>query len=280
MLLDLDLFLSLSQMLRKRTEMSQNNQPNKEIDHPYQRLQVTLTSLIANTPSGEKLASEPELARQLGVSRATLREAMRTFEGQGLIRRRQGIGTFVVGHPKVIKTGLEALESIETIAKRDQMDVAMGDLHIRKINAVAEVAQALQVSVETPLIEVSRVIYAENRPASYLIDILPEDTLTDADLREGFTGSVLDLLLRRGAPALRNSFTEIQAVAASSEISKALQIQRGDVLLKFVAQLYAADGRILDYSLSYFLPGIFSFHVVRSVGVERPGMLAPDSGGV
>ena len=64
---------------------------------PFQRLQADLAALIADTPAGHRLISEPELAKQMGVSRATLREAMRTFETQGLIRRRQGAGTYVVG---------------------------------------------------------------------------------------------------------------------------------------------------------------------------------------
>ncbi|MHB8818414.1 MAG: GntR family transcriptional regulator, partial [Bellilinea sp.] len=84
--------------------------------HPYQRLQIELAELIEKTPPGERLLSEPMLAQQLHVSRATLREAMRAFEGQGLIRRRQGIGTFVVGRATVIESGLEVLQSIETMA--------------------------------------------------------------------------------------------------------------------------------------------------------------------
>ena len=53
---------------------------------PFQRLQADLSALILSTPAGQRLVSEPELAKQMGVSRATLREAMRTFETQGLIR--------------------------------------------------------------------------------------------------------------------------------------------------------------------------------------------------
>ena len=76
---------------------------------PFQRLQADLAALIARTPAGQRLISEPDLAKQMGVSRATLREAMRTFETQGLIRRRQGSGTYVVGKVPVIDAGLESL---------------------------------------------------------------------------------------------------------------------------------------------------------------------------
>ena len=102
---------------------------------PFQRLQSQLSSLITNATAGERLPSEPELARQLGVSRATLREAMRTFEGQGLIRRRQGVGTFIVGRPQVIESGLEVLESIESLARKIELDVSMGALDIEKVPA-------------------------------------------------------------------------------------------------------------------------------------------------
>jgi GntR family transcriptional regulator len=242
---------------------------NKTV-RPYQRLQNGLAELIAGTPPGERLPSEPDLARSLGVSRATLREAMRSFEGQGFISRRQGVGTFVVGHKQVIESGLEVLESIETLAARIHLDVAMGDLHVSQIDASQDLASELNVIPGASIVQVVRVIYAEKRPVAYLIDILPQDVLTTSDLESGFTGSVLDLLLQRGSPRLVSSMTEIRAVPASPDIARALQIQRGDVLQLFVAHLFSEKGRVVDYSLSYFLPGFFRFHVVRMVGQVEP----------
>lgn len=237
--------------------------------HPYQRLQGQLASLIASTPPGERLPAEPDLAKQLGVSRATLREAMRSFEGQGIIRRRQGVGTFVVGQPPVFASGLEVLESIESLAHRIGLDVSMGDLHILTVRATAEQAEALSVDEGSELVQISRVITTCDRPIAYLVDVLPEDVLTADDLMQGFTGSVLDLLLSRGEPKLVRSVAEIRAAAAASDIARSLEIQRGDVLLEFVARLYTVNERVVDYSLSYFLPGYFRFEVVRRVGEIR-----------
>jgi GntR family transcriptional regulator len=237
--------------------------------HPFQRLQGQLASLIASTPPGEKLPAEPDLAKQLGVSRATLREAMRSFEGQGMIRRRQGVGTFVVGQSPVLESGLEVLESIESLAHRIGLDVSMGDLNINQIHANDEQADVLNVTVGSDLVQVSRVIMTSDRPVAYLVDILPVDILTPDDLQQGFTGSVLDLLLRRNTPNLSRSVAEIRSVAASADIARSLEIQRGDVLLEFVARLYASEERVVDYSQSYFLPGYFRFQVVRRVGEIR-----------
>ena len=237
-----------------------------ENQHPFQMLQAKLAKLIAETPPGDRLPAEPELAKKLGVSRATLREGMRTFEGQGLIRRRQGVGTFVVPQTRVIETGLEVLESIERLANRIGLKVTMGALQIKEIIAGVEESEKLQVEEGTSLVEVSRVIYAEGRPVAFLTDLLPPDILTEEELANGFTGSVLDFLIKRGNIGLVKSFTDIQAVASSPEIAKKLEIQRGDVLLLFVARLYSDTGEIVDFSHSYFLPGYFRFHVVRSVG--------------
>ena len=85
------------------------------------------------------------------------------------------------------------------------------------------------------------------------------------DLPQGFNGSVLDFLLERGDD-LQVSRAAISATNATADVAKALEIQRGDVLLEFVSQLYIADGRMIDYSTSYFIPGYFRFHVNRRVG--------------
>ncbi len=232
---------------------------------PFQRLQNDLAALITRTPAGQRLPSEPELAKQLGVSRATLREAMRTFETQGLIRRRQGSGTFVVGKAPILDNGLEILESLETMAKRLGLEISVSDLDLGQISADDEFPKALNVPVGTRLTHVRRVIRADTRPVAYLVDVLPEDILHSKDLPADFHGSVLDFLIARG-DALTSSRANVSAIGATADVAKALEIQRGDVLLHFYSQLFDDTGKIVDYSLSYFIPGYFHFHIVRRVG--------------
>jgi GntR family transcriptional regulator len=85
-------------------------------------------------------------------------------------------------------------------------------------------------------------------------------------LGEAFNGSVLDLLIERSAPPPSHSRTDIVAEAAHGAVARQLGLSRGEVLLKLEAQLIARDGQVMDYSLSYFVPGYLRFHVVRRIG--------------
>ncbi len=232
----------------------------------YQRLQHELSELIEATPRGGKLPSEPKLAGQLGVSRATLREAMRTFESQGLLRRRQGLGTFVVGPKQVIESGLEVLESIETQAEKLGLDVSMGELDITYPLAKPKQAHKLGIQENDPLVEVRRVIRTDGSPVAFLIDILPDHILSPEVLEQKFTGSVLDLLIHIGQPELSISKTEISAIHAPTDVAKALEIQRGDTLLLLSGLLFDKNGEPVDLSYSYFLPGYFRLHIIRKIG--------------
>ncbi|MBN1230818.1 MAG: GntR family transcriptional regulator [Anaerolineales bacterium] len=231
-----------------------------------QQLHEKLNELISGTNPGDKLPSEPALAKQLGVSRATLREAMRTFETQGVIHRKQGVGTFVMHPTHIIESGLEVLESLETISDRIGLEVQMGEYEIIHRDSTEEEAKALGIEIGTSVLFVSRVIEAEGRPVAFLTDCLPEGVLTDRELQFDFTGSILDLLLNKGFPHLTTSKTEIYVSAASSTIARALGVQRKDGVLTLKAFLYAVDGKVVDYSYSYFLPGYFRLHVIRRVG--------------
>jgi GntR family transcriptional regulator len=235
---------------------------------PFQRLQSDLAKLIGSTPPGQRLLNEPELAKQMGVSRATLREAMRTFETQGIIRRRQGSGTYVVGKVPVIDAGLEVLESLDRMARRMNLEIAVSDLQVEEVEADVDTANGLGVLEGTRLTRIRRVIRADGRPAAYLIDTLPESLLKPADLPAEFRGSVLDYLLARGEK-LNVSRAVISATNATADVAKPLEIQRDDVLLVFTSQLFDLKGTVVDYSTSYFIPGYFYFHVNRRIEMGK-----------
>jgi GntR family transcriptional regulator len=229
-------------------------------------LHEQLIQLITDTKPGEQLPSEPKLAEDFGVSRASLREAMRTFEIRGLLQRKQGVGTFVIHPTHVFDTGLENLISLETIAEQIGLEVSMGELKVRQKKVDFELSKELGLPENDDILQVSRVIIADNKPVAYLEDNLPIDVISEEEVKLHFTGSVLDLLIRRDDIPLASSKCDISATGATPELAKALDIQLNDPLLVFSSLLFSTRGRIIDSSFSYFIPGYFHFHIVRRVG--------------
>jgi GntR family transcriptional regulator len=215
---------------------------------------------------GNQLPSESELAAQLGISRPTLREALRNLEVEGVIVRKHGVGTFVAptyGHR--LEAGLEVLESLESIALRIGLKTQMGEAVIEERPAQSVEMDGLGLDAPAQILSVARAILVDAQPVAYLWDAVPVEYLRKDDLDETFSGSVLDVLLKRGQLALAHSYTSLAAVVADASLARRLHIQRNAPLLKLEAKLYAQTGQVVDYSISYFVPGYFNFHVVRRI---------------
>ena len=151
------------------------------------------------------------------------------------------------------------------MARRMNMAITVSDLHIEEATADSDTAKALGVSDGTRLTRIQRVIRMDERPVAYLVDTLPDSILKVSELPDSFSGSVLDFLIQRG-DALGPSRATIGATNAPADVAKALEIQRDDVLLHFASQLHDANNKVVDYSVSYFIPGYFHFHVNRRIG--------------
>ncbi len=234
------------------------------------QVEGTVSELIKQLRPGDQLPPEPELARQLGVSRPTLREVLRTFAERGVLVRRQGVGTFVASRIPVLEAGLEILESLERMAERLGLATEMLYLSVSERAATPAELRGLHRDETTPVLVVDRVIAIGGQPVADLRDVVPLTYLTKADIcaPEGttaFRGSVLDLLLARGSPVLTVSKTRIAAESADAERAGRLSIDPGSPLLKLVAQLFSYDEQVVDYSISTFVPGYFKFHVIRQV---------------
>ena len=111
----------------------------------------------------ERLPSESQIGEHFGVSRITVRRALQTLEHEGLIYRRQGLGSFVKGH--ALRQGLVRLtDFVEDMALAGLK--ASSKVRHKATEAASEaVADALQLEVGTPLVRLDRLRLANNRPS-------------------------------------------------------------------------------------------------------------------
>jgi GntR family transcriptional regulator len=193
-----------------------------------------------------------------------------------MIVRRQGVGTFVSPHEPILDFGLEELESIEAHALRTGVEIHMGACDIEQRPASPIEIEQLRAAPGAMVLAFRRVILSGDRPIAFLSDVVPVD-LFESDELHAFDGSVLDMLLRRGNPMLERSLTEICTESTDEHMAVALDVPLGSPLLRFNALLFAADGRVVDSSSSYFVPGQFRFHIVRRVTQFAPSRGSVDA---
>ncbi len=216
---------------------------------------------------GERLPSEAEFSMRLGVSRPTLREALKSLEQEGVLLRKHGVGTFISSHTPFMESGLEVLESLERQAKRFGIKLEVIDQTVLERPATSEELDRLGLPIDKPIdiLSVDRVIAVKGRSVAHLKDVVPLTYLSKKDIDDHFSSSVLDIFLKRDTLSPTISRAEIEAVKAETNEASRLGISEGEALLKLTGQLYNHNKEVVDYSVSYFVPGFFKFHLMRKV---------------
>lgn len=230
----------------------------------YVRVQEALEHYLDNFESGDKLPSEAELSRILGVSRATLREALRTLEERGRIESRQGVGTFITNFNPIMDTGLETLESLVTLAKKKGFECKTDHVIFKRQPADLAIATHLGIEEGTPAITITRNQSIANSIMAYMFDVVPASIVDFEKFQADFTGSVLDYLNTHLPAPPTYAKTTLHAIQADSKLAKEMQVPEGTALLLMEEELYSSENQVVNYSLNYYITSHFRFQITRT----------------
>jgi GntR family transcriptional regulator, transcriptional repressor for pyruvate dehydrogenase complex len=117
--------------------------------------------------SGDRLPPERDLARQIGVSRPSLRSGLRSLQAMGVIRARQGSGTYIAdGPPRLGEGPLQFLAALHGFT-RDEMFEARRVLEVGTAGLAAERANSEHLAVMAD--EVASMFASLEDPQAYLL---------------------------------------------------------------------------------------------------------------
>src|SRR3954470_16565784 len=109
--------------------------------------------------TGDRLPTEQEIERAYGVSRATIRQALAALEHEGVVRRVQGLGTFVAS-PKI--RHVPRLQSFTELARSQGFVPSHPMLSSERGSASEEVAADLGVETGVPVRHLVRLLLADD----------------------------------------------------------------------------------------------------------------------
>jgi GntR family transcriptional regulator len=215
-----------------------------------------------------RLPSEPELRDAFGVSRATVREAIRQLRAEGYLDARQGRGTFVVPRrqfegyqqqrfslaARLADVGQEVAWVLGVEEREDPRAGARLDVPgetfvvVRRLRGVEDQVVALEeASLRVP----------EGR------------VLLDAEVHRG---SVYELLEQRAGVHITAGIDEVSAVSADEEAARLLEVPEGTALILIERRAFAGQ-RPVEYRRTLLMPQ--RIHFIAQWG--RPDMEAPIS---
>jgi DNA-binding GntR family transcriptional regulator len=219
--------------------------------------------------SGERLPPEQELSARLGISRGTLRTALRRLEESGEIVRRQGSGTFVGQDTSwTLDEGLEKLVSYNELARRRGVRLELGHLEIEQRPLGSELGRLFELDPETPATTITRVVVMDGAPGAHMSDVVhPNIPLPPpARLRHALERGqmVLDVLLKQGVPVAYNrSHIMARVLTRRDRIGRALGVTETTAALEIEHLTCTAQGAPVEHSIDIFLPRSLDLHVVR-----------------
>lgn len=208
----------------------------------------------------EKLPSEFELSKDLGVSRATLREALRILEEENVIIRRHGVGTFVNTKPR-FSSGIEQLNSVTDMIKNANLTPGTVFLSSSITGATEDDVKRFKCSKEDEIFLLERVRTSNCEPVVYCLDKIPTHLLPESfDHKQD---SLFKLLEDKASIYITYAVTHIEPIGYHEKISQILECDPETSLLLLKQIHYDSQDRPVLYSLNYFRADHFSFHVVR-----------------
>jgi len=209
----------------------------------YRQIEEDLLTQISSgqIQSGEMLPTERELCSHYGVSRITVRRAMRELETRGYVTRQRGRGTFV--SQARIKREMGRLISFSEEMRAQGRTPTSRLLNLQHRPADSSIAALLSLKVGDSVWIVERLRLADDEivslSTSYLS--LPFDVyLTPLELRS--ETSLWSVLERKGIE-MHEGETTVRAMLADEHYSRVLRVDEGDPLLVREGVNYVAGGR-------------------------------------
>src|SRR5438034_4043701 len=215
-------------------------------------------------PAGSRLPSEPALATELGVSRATLREALRALENEGLVRRMWGAGTFVADGRRVANS-LDLNFGVTDAIRSAGMEAGITHAHHSMEPATVSEAERLVLHPGADVLVVERVRTADGKPVVLSRDILPgrliakRPELADEMLKR----SIYDVLEQDLGIVIHHGVASFRPVKADRTVARRLRVALGELLLAIWQVDYTDDGTAVLSSHEYHLADAFEFTVLR-----------------
>ncbi|PSL45396.1 GntR family transcriptional regulator [Chitinophaga niastensis] len=207
--------------------------------------------------NGKFLPNEVQLAKQLAISRSTLRHALNKLVYEGLLIRKKGVGT-KVAEPTISSKSKNWLSFTQEMNARG-ITIKNFELHVTWVKPTEAVANFFGISTSKKILKLERLRGKTEGPFVYFISYFhPRVGLTG---EEDFKRPLYDILEKDYMVIATLSKEEISAKAADKFIASKLEIESGSPILFRKRFVFDQGERPIEYNLGYYRADSFVYTV-------------------
>ena len=214
----------------------------------------------------DMLPPEESLAEVFGVSRMTVRQAMKELQIEGLIYRIKGKGTFVA--EKGMVSDLAQLkgfsEELESMGKSHHSVV----LHNGLVEPTPEVLEAFNLSKWRKVLLLKRIRFEDDIPRALeeaYLNVVSYPELLEITRRDMERESMYRILRNELKVIPTTARESLEIVNADAQLARMLEIRKGQCVLKRSRITSSQDGIVFEYTLSWYRPDRFKIRYVIRV---------------
>jgi len=223
-------------------------------------------------PVNQPMPSEPELTEMFGVSRITIRRALDRLQGEGLITRSRGRGTFPVGTAKSkapLQTELSGIfDNLVAMGLRTQARL----IEFSYILPPEDVRQLLELPEGEKVQRALRIRSYNGKPFSHLTTFVPKDIgshFTSAELEE----KPLLVLLEEQGRKIHRASQAISARLADHRTAPLLDVSIGSALLCVKRLVRDTTGTPVEYLEALYRPDMYEYSQELTRGEQAESLV-------
>jgi len=195
--------------------------------------------------TGERLPPERDLARDLNVSRMTVRQALSSLAARGLVERGAGRGTFVA--PRKVDHDLTRVAGFSEQLARQGLEPGAKIIDVSETPAGWRISAALEIAPKAPVVRIQRLRLADGVPMAL------EDSWFPAERFPGFAdhdlhGSLYALMRDVYGVAPVRAIERLEPVLARAHEARALDVPARAPLMLVERTAYGGDGTPVEFA--------------------------------
>ncbi len=217
---------------------------------------------------GFQIPGELELARRLGVSVITVRDALARLAREGLVRREPAKGTFVTWSGPV-KQPINLEIDAANLVSLNPEGTSFRVVRIYTTAPAPEMRREFNLRSDEKITRITRVRMAHGRPLAFVNSYVPAHALENVPRKSLLRQPLTSVIEDRLGIKIAGLKLVVSAKLADSEVSAHLEIPSGSPVL-FVERNYLHKKKLLLRTAGFYRSDLFGYEIKLKRGSVKP----------